>query len=140
MSMKDPHNFGKYQFEFADSARRYDSGSYNLAGIYALGGAVELVQELGIENIARRVIHLTDRLVKGLREKGYRVLSSRSATEASGIVAFISDLHDHERIQQHLQTEHRIVIVVRCGRLRASPHCYNSEREIDQLIDALPKH
>lgn len=140
MSMKDPFSFGKYQFEFAESAKRYDSGSYNLAGVYALGGAVELVQEIGVENIARRVISLTDRLTTGLREKGYRVLSSRTPSETSGIVAFISDLHDHDQIQRHLQTEYRIVIAARCGRLRASPHCYNSEREIDQLIEALPKH
>lgn len=140
MSMKEPFNFTGYRFEFADSAQRYDSGSYNLAGIYALGGALELVEEIGVENIARRVIELTDRLTTGLREKGYRVVSSRAPSEASGIVAFISDLHDHDQIQKHLQTEHRIVISVRCGRLRASPHYYNSQREIDQLIDTLPKH
>ncbi len=140
MSMKEPFSFGRYQFEFADSARRYDTGSYNLPGIYALGGAIELLQEIGIEQISRRVQTLTDRLTTGLREKGYRVVSSRSPTEASGIVAFSSDLHDHDRIQRHLQAEHRIVIAVRSGRLRASPHFYASDREIDQLIETLPKH
>ncbi len=139
-SMKDPFNFCKYQFEFADSARRYDSGTYNLPGVFGLGGTLELIQEIGIENIAQRLIELTNHLTEGVREKGYRVLSSRVPSEASGIVAFFSDLHDHEQIQQHLQAEHRIVIAVRCGRLRASPYCYNTEREIDQLIDALPKH
>ena len=68
------------------------------------------------------------------------MVSSRSPTEASGIVAFFSDLHDPEEIQRHLESEHRIVIAVRNGRLRASPYCYNTEREIDQLIHCLPKH
>jgi selenocysteine lyase/cysteine desulfurase len=140
MSMKNAYDFGKYQFEFAESARRYDSGSYNLAGVYGLGGAIQLIHEIGVENIAQRTIELTERLANGVREKGYRVLSSRRPSEASGIVAFFSDLHDHEEIQQHLQAEHRIVIAVRCGRLRASPYCYNTEREIDQLIHALPRH
>ena len=140
MSMKDPFNFGRYQFEFADSAQRYDSGSYNLAGIYALGGAIDLLQEIGIEYISQRLLQLTDRLTEGVRAKGYRVVSSRMPGEASGIVAFFSDVHSPEPIQRHLQTEHRIVIAVRCGRLRASPHVYNTEREIDQLVEALPKH
>jgi len=140
MSVKDPFNFNRYNFEFADSAKRYDSGSYNLAGIFGLGGAIELIQEIGIERISHRVLQLTDRLVAGLRDKGYRVFSPRTPTEGSGIVSFSSDLHDHEQTQRHLQGEHRIVIAVRCGRLRASPHCYNTEREIDQLIEALPKH
>lgn len=140
LSMKDPFAFGKYQFEFQDSARRYESGSHNLPGVYALGGAVELVLEVGVENIARRLLALTDRLVAGVREKGYRVVSSRRPTESSGIVAFISDLHDHDHVQRHLEMEHRIVIAVRCGRLRASPYFYNTEKEVDQLIEALPRH
>lgn len=140
MSMKEPFNFSKYNFEFADSAKRYDSGSYNLAGIYALGGALELVQELGIEAISRRLLHLTSRLVEGVRSKGYRVFSSREPTEASGIVSFYSDVHAAEPLQSHLQNEHRIVTAVRGGRLRSSPHVYNTEKEIDQLIEALPRH
>jgi len=140
MSMKEPFNFNRYQFEFADSARRYDCGSYNLAGIHALGGAIELLQEIGVEAVSRRLLELTDRLVEGLRAKGYRVLSSRQPGEGSGIVSFFSDVHAPEPIQSHLQAEHRIVIAVRAGRLRASPHVYNTEREIDQLVEALPKH
>lgn len=140
LCMKDPLAFGKYQFEFADSARRYEAGSYNFPGVFALGGAIELIQEIGLESISRRLIGLTTRLCSGLRDRGYRVVSSRQPTEASSIVAFVSDVHNHEQIQRHLESEHRIVIAVRCGRLRASPHIYNSEREIDQLIDALPRH
>lgn len=140
MSMKEPFNFDRYHFEFADSARRYDCGSYNLAGIYALGGAVSLWQEIGVESLSHRLLYLTDRLSFGLREKGYRVVSSRKPNEGSGIVAFYSDAHAPDPIQRHLQAEHRIVLAVRAGRLRASPHVYNTEREIDQLVEALPKH
>ena len=138
--MRNAMDFGTYQFEFLDDARRFDSGSYNLAGIHGLGAAIELLLEAGIEPICRHVLALTDRLVEGLRDKGYRVISSRRPGEASGIVAFTSDLHDHEKLQQHLQKEYRIVIALREGRLRASPHFYNTTEEIDQLLDALPKH
>ncbi|MCH8966391.1 MAG: aminotransferase class V-fold PLP-dependent enzyme [Planctomycetes bacterium] len=140
LSMKEPFAFGKPNFEFADSARRYEAGSYNLAGIFAIGAAVELALEIGIERISQRLLHLTDRLTVQLREKGYRIVSSRTPTDSSAIVSFISDVHDHQQIQHHLEREHRIVIAVRCGRLRASPHMYNSDREIDQLAECLPKH
>ncbi len=140
LSMKNPFVFGKRQLEFADTARRYEAGSLNIAGIFALSGALELIDEIGLENISSRIISLTDRLTTGLRNKGYRVVSSRQPTEASGIVAFTSDLHDHDELQRHLEAEHHIIIAVRCGRLRASPHAYNTEAEIDQLINALPKH
>jgi selenocysteine lyase/cysteine desulfurase len=68
------------------------------------------------------------------------VISSRRPGEASGIVAFMSDKHDHQAIQQHLEGEHRVVIAVREGRLRSSPHVYNTAEEIDQLIELLPAH
>ncbi len=139
-SMKNMWQFHPYQFEFHDSARRYDSGSLNLPGIYGLGAAIDWVLDVGVENMAQRLLDLTDRLTAGLRDKGYRIVSSRAQSEASGIVAFISDVHDLEEVQRHLQAEHRIVIAHRRKRLRSSPHVYNSEREIDQLIDALPKH
>jgi selenocysteine lyase/cysteine desulfurase len=139
-SMKSMFDFSRYQFEFHDDARRYDSGAYNLAGVYGLGAAVELLLEVGIDNIEQRVLALTDRLVVGLREKGYRLVSSREKGEASGIVAFLSGRHDHEQVREHLETEHRLIVAVRSGRLRSSPHFYNTEREMDQLIELLPGH
>lgn len=140
MAMKNPFDFGNYRFEFVDTARRFDTGGYNLAGIHGLGAAIELWLDLGIEQVASRILALTDRLAEGLRSKGYRVCSSRRREEASGIVAFSSDVHDHHALQQHLQNEHRIVIAVREGRLRASPHAYNTLAEIDRLIEVLPAH
>jgi selenocysteine lyase/cysteine desulfurase len=140
MCMANAEAYGKYQFEFRRDARRFDSGSYNIAGIYGLGASLELLLEIGLEPITRHVLALTDRLAAGLRDKGYRVVSPRLNGQASGIVAFTSDVHDHHHVQQHLQAEHRVVIAVREGRLRASPHVYTSLEEIDQLLRLLPAH
>ena len=140
LTMKQTQPFCRYDFELRDDARRFDCGSYNLAGIAGLGGSIDLFLELGVEQIWERVKQLTDRLVSGLREKGYRVISSRRPGEDSGIVAFVSDVHDHARIQQHLKSEYRTVIALREGRLRASPHFYNTMEEVEQLLRHLPGH
>ena len=133
-------DFSRYALDYRDGIKRFDSGAYNLPGIYALGGAIEMLLEIGIEHITSRIICLTNRLAEGVRNKGYRVISSRKPTEASGILAFASDVHDPAQIATHLRAEHRIVIAERNGRLRASPHFYNSEKEIDRLIEVLPRH
>ncbi len=140
LCMKNALDYGNYQFEFVDSACKFDTGSYNLAGIYGLGASIDMLIEIGIDKIATHVLMLTDRLVRGLRDKGYRVVSSRRPGEASAIISFISDAHDHAQIQQHLEGEHRVIIAVRDGRLRASPHFYNTVQEIDQLVELLPSH
>lgn len=140
LCMKHADDYGHYQFEFRDDARRFDAGAYNLAGIYGLGGSLELLLEAGIDRVWARVRELTDRLVDGLREKGYRVISSRRPGESSGIVAFASDRHDPEQMRQHLKAEHRIIVAVRSNRLRASPHFYNTMEEMEHLIRVLPGH
>ncbi len=140
LGVKDAMNHCDYRLEFRDDARRFDGGSYNLAGIWGLGASIEWLLEIGIDNIWERVRMLTDRLSEGVRAKGYRVVSPRESGEASGIVAFVSATHDHARIVSHLRQEYRTVIAAREGRLRASPHFYNTEAEIDQLVDHLPGH
>lgn len=140
LSVKNSMTFGQYNMDFRDDARRFDCGSYNLAGIAALGASIEWMLDLGIDKIWDRVRSLTDRVVAGVRNKGYRVVSSREPSEASGIVAFVSDQHDHTRIVNHLLQEYRTVVAARLGRIRVSPHFYNTEDEIDQLIEHLPGH
>ena len=140
LGVNDHMDFLKYELDFRDDARRFDGGSYNLAGIWGLGGSLDWLFDVGVERIWERVCALTDRLVEGVQAKGYRVVSSRAPGECSGIVAFVSDTHDHARIVNHLRQEYRTVVASRCGRIRVSPHFYNTEEEIDQLVDHLPPH
>lgn len=123
-----------------DDARQFDSGVHNLAGICALGASLDLLLEVGIDDIQYRVKQNTDMLVDGLLSKGWRVHSPRTPSEWSGIVTFGSDKHDVPALRKHLRDEFRIVLACRRGQLRASPHFYNSPEETQQLLDALPAH
>lgn len=141
MCMKHPfeHDVSKFSWdELHDDARRFDSGVYNLAGICALGASINLLLEVGIDEVQVRVKQLTDLLVEGLRSRGWRVHSPRTASEWSGIVSFSSEKHNTDELRKHLRNEFRIVVAKRLRRLRASPHFYNSTEEIRQLVDALP--
>jgi selenocysteine lyase/cysteine desulfurase len=140
LGMKNAFDFCDYQFEYVESAQRFDTGSYNCAGLLGLGASIDLFAQIGIEAITSHVLALTDRLVEGLGRKGYQVVSSREPGQASGIVAFTSSVHEHNSLQRKLLDDHRVVIAHREGKLRASPHVYNSFEEIDQLVDLLPEH
>ena len=139
MCMVDAGNYGDYRFEFEKDARRFEPGSYNIPGIMALGASMELLLEAGIENIWSRIEALTGQLCAGLERKGYRVFSPREDGQRSGIVVFQPPPGAGEPQQIMMELEKKnIVIVVREGRLRASPHYYNTPRQIQDLIDALP--
>ena len=81
---------------------------------------------------------LTNRLILGLKEKGYTVVSPRGGETWSGIVSFVSERHDHAAVARRLRAEHRTEIAVREGRLRVSAHVYNTEEQIDRLVAHLP--
>jgi selenocysteine lyase/cysteine desulfurase len=140
MGMKQDYESVELQLDFHDDARRFDSGVYNLAGICALGASLDLLLTIGSESIQVAVKRLTDMLAEGVQKKGWKLLSPRTASEWSGIVTFTSEKHDLEAIRRHLRKEFKIVVACRRGALRASPHFYNSEEEIAQLIEALPGH
>jgi selenocysteine lyase/cysteine desulfurase len=140
LCVKHGYDTQEAKFDLHNDARRFDSGVYNLAGIAALGASIDLLLEVGIDEVQRRVKLLTDRLVEGLLRKGWKVHSPRTSSEWSGIVSFSSDKHDLLALKSHLREEFKIVVCRRLGRLRASPHFYNTPEEIEQLIEALPAH
>jgi selenocysteine lyase/cysteine desulfurase len=138
MNVVNALEYGKYDFTLRPDARRFECGSYNLAGILALGAMLELLLEVGIGRIWERVQGLNAVLVEGLVAKGYRLVSPRrEESECSGIVSFASPGHLHEEILKGLERR-RMIIALREGRLRVSPHFYNSESQIAALLDALP--
>ncbi len=138
LCMKQGYDTEEVRVDYHDDARRFDSGSYNMGGICALRASLALLLDVGIEEIQRRVKVLTDLLVDGLQRKGWRIHSPRTPSEWSGIVSFSSDKHDLLALKRHLREEFKIIISRRRGRLRASPHFYNTPEEIEQLVEALP--
>ena len=146
MNMVNATDYSNYHLEFQPDARRFEPGSYNIPGILALGASMQLLLEVGIDSIWSRIDALTMRLCEGLAEKEYRIFSPRdpsNAEERSGIVAFNPPYPDTRltpplpKLVSTLEQE-GIVIVVREGRLRASPHFYNTPQQINALVEALP--
>jgi cysteine desulfurase / selenocysteine lyase len=137
MNVINATDFGSYDFTLRPDAKRFECGSYNIPGVLGLGASLELILKIGIDIISRRILGLTDRLVAGLAEKGYQVVSSRRPGEASGIVSFTAQRHSQDQIIRDLNDK-KIIIAQREGRLRASPHFYNTPEDIDRLLSALP--
>jgi len=139
MSVIDESNYLNYDLTQKPDARRFEEGSYNMLGIHALHAAVRMLTEIGIPNIERRILSLTDMLAQGLREKGYRLISPMGKGERSGILTFCSDRFSSGELVKML-FENGVVTAHRSGYVRVSPHFYNSEDEIRKLLDLLPDH
>ena len=125
----------------AEGALRFEAGTLNLYGIHGLGATLDLLRELGTEAVEARVLALADRAAAGLERLGFELALAggrrdRVAAERSGIVAGAHPERTAEALSDAL-AERGIVTSYRAGRLRLSPHVYNTEDEIDRTLEAL---
>ena len=136
-SVVNPGDYLSYDLTPLPDAQRFESGTLNTVGIYGLRACLDVIEKAGIDTIEARVLMLTDQLVAGLKEKRYQVISSRRPKEKSGIVVLRHPDAAAEEIHRKLYAE-KIVGAVRGGGYRLSPHFYNTEEEVDRVLDVLP--
>lgn len=119
------------------NAGRYECGTLNTVGCFGHQAALELLLEVGVENIAPAVLSLADQIEQGVRAKGYEVMVKRSRETGSGIVSFRHPSIDSRQIVSELK-QNRITAAPRQGWIRTSPHFYISPADIDSLLRILP--
>jgi selenocysteine lyase/cysteine desulfurase len=123
-------------------SRRYEAGSANLVGLAGLQAAMELLLEVGIDNIAAELLRKRAWLVPELQAKGYAVLGGSAPPEhASGIVTFYKPDGDISALHAKL-TEAKIITSLRASRtgqryIRLSPHFYNTDAELQRMMELL---
>jgi cysteine desulfurase / selenocysteine lyase len=130
-------DFSTIDLRLKPHAGRWESGSLNMAGIAALGASLELLLEVGVDELAAKILELTDHLCLQVERTGWRVFSSRQEKERSGIVSLIApEGRSPASAVKHLRGQ-GVVLNHRAGRLRVSPHAYNTADEVDHLLSLL---
>jgi cysteine desulfurase / selenocysteine lyase len=135
-SVIDSRNFDRVELRLKPHAGRWESGSLNVGGILALGASLELLIAVGIDAVAERVLHLTDYFCEQAARIGVQVYSSRRPNEKSAIVSLIVPGGEMRTIVRRCR-DAGVVINQRAGRLRISPHAYNTAEELDRLVALL---
>ena len=141
-NLKAPNFVAQNQIEFVEGAQRYEPGVLNLPGVAGMKAAIDFLLEIGIDKIAQRILSIRSRLVSGLTELGFTLLGENNTPmHQSGIITVAHPNRDivseHKRL-----LENGIVCSPRQDRqgnqyLRFSPHFYNSEHEIDRVLEVL---
>jgi selenocysteine lyase/cysteine desulfurase len=129
-------DFSRIDFRLKPHAGRWESGSLNVGGISALGASLALLLEIGIPAVGARVLELTDHLCQRAAAVEFEVFSSRLPDDRSGIVSLTVPGREPRELVRRCKEE-QIVVNQRSGRLRVSPHCYNTPAELDHLVEVL---
>lgn len=130
-------DFDHPELRLKDTALRFEEGSLNLAGIFGLGAAVDMLLEWGMERIERRVLDLGEIVVRLAEKRGFEVMTPKERGERGGQVTFRGGF-DPDAIRERLRRR-KIMVNARGGGIRVSPHFYNTEEEIGELFLALDR-
>lgn len=133
-SAREPYDLVYDRLDIVDDAGAVEAGNPLFPGIISLGAAVSLIEEIGVEEIARRNAALTDYLRERLDAAGYSIASPRGDAARSAITLLVLD--DPDGVSAQLQAR-GIFTSARGGKLRLSLHYYNSRDDIDRLMTAL---
>ena len=126
-----------HKLEYARSARRFETGSPPIPNIYASLAALRLIEEIGLARIQTHVQDLAGRLIQGIRRRGLELITPAEPAERGPLVMIGST--DAPKLIEVLAAE-GILCSTRDGALRVSLHYYNSESDVDAVLEALDRH
>ena len=141
-NVRNPNFVAQETIQFHNDARKFEAGTQNLLGATGLIAALELVLEIGVENIAAELLRKRAWLVPELQKRGFTVLNPNAQTKnAGGIVSFFQPGKDMAATHKKL-ADAGIVTSLRADRakqhyIRLSPHFYNTDAELRRLLELL---
>ena len=123
-----------WKMPLAKTASRFEAGSPSFASHIGAREAIKLLLSQGMENVERRILKITDYLIGRLLGAGFKLQTPLEPQCRSGIVNFI--VRNPQKTADTLQKKN-VVVSPRANGIRVSPHFYNTEEEIDRLVEAV---
>ena len=118
------------------TAGRFDAGTPPVPNIDAGIAGLDLIEETGLPAIEAHVRGINTRLIEGLAELGATVVTPADPARRGPLVCARST--DAPALVAELAAE-RIVCSLRDANLRIAAHFYNSDDDIDVLLEALAR-
>ncbi|MCH8525336.1 MAG: aminotransferase class V-fold PLP-dependent enzyme, partial [Balneolales bacterium] len=135
LSVETPWDLFNYEQGLNKTARKFELGGLNVPGIYALNASLDPFLEIGIEHIHAHLLALTDRIAKNIGVPDLTLFTDGTHTERTGILTFnLPDNLNGDILVEALKKLH-LTVSHRAGKLRFSPHFYNSVSDIDAAVD-----
>ncbi|HEX6059474.1 MAG TPA: aminotransferase class V-fold PLP-dependent enzyme [Gemmatimonadaceae bacterium] len=137
MSVRGSDDFTRlveYDLTWREDARRFEMVTLPFQDFAGMDASLELLLELGTAAVSRRVEALTGRIVAWARGRdGVRLLTPPG--RRAGIVSLVPR-GEAEGASRRLEAA-GVAHSLREGAIRLSPHCYNTEGEVDRALEVL---
>lgn len=139
-------------FKLSESPARFEGGTQNIAGVLGLGAAIDYINEIGMEKIEEHGRKLTKKMFEGIDDIENSIVYGRPENIYDMVAFNINGVNSHD-VAKILDEQARICVRsgLHCampavkqigayeygGTVRASIHYYNTEEEINRLVEIL---
>jgi len=135
MAQEEPFAFDHKHLKPHATARRLESGTPPAPTAFIAQGGLDIITEVGPENIRPRIGELSDYVIAGAQEAGLPVRSLPDWRQRGGLVN-IGVGTDAEKVC-HALFERDVCVDFRGDGIRVSPHFFSTHEDVDRLFAAL---
>jgi kynureninase len=136
MAHEQPFAFDT-ELRYATGIRRFLHGSPAIPALYAAHSGYHIINKVGVDNIRQKSVRQTARLIELAEEAGFEVTSPRNAADRGGTITIghpDAAAITHELIKREIIVDYRPEAGV-----RISPHFYNTDEEMEIVINEMKK-
>ena len=131
----NPFAFDPQHIDLSPTARRFESGSPAVPNVYAALPGFQMLQEIGMENVAGHINTLTQSLLSCARDLGIR---TKTPADSAGPLVVLQCQDSNAMVQKFAESD--IVASNRHDGLRISFHVYNTMDDVQAVAGVLKKN
>ena len=132
----NPFAFDIHQLDYADGARRFDTGTPPYINAVVARAALALLNSLDMALVEAYIEHLSEVALGTARELGLRVASPLDPKMKGSTTAIYVD--DSAAVEKRMATK-GFIVSARGPVIRVAPHFYNTADEVARAIAQLPQ-
>jgi len=134
MAHEEPFAFDT-ELRYAPNVARFLHGSPAIPALYAAQTGYEIINKVGVENIRRKNVRQTTRLIELAEAAGFEVTSPKDSAQRGGTVTV---MHQHAAAITSELIRREFIVDFRPGAgVRISPHFYTTDEELELVIQEM---
>lgn len=123
------------QMELREDAYRLANGTPAIAALYSIQPGIEVITQVGVENIRAKSMRQTELIISLADEAGYEVVSPRYAEQRAGTVTVRPP--EAYTVSRELLARNIVIDYREGAGIRIGPHYYNSDEELRQTMQTI---
>jgi len=120
-------------------AGRFQPANENYIGLVGLTESLRMLNDIGAARIESIILELSHALMEKLKDLGCILFTPREQSRRAGIVSFKMPGVESQRLYEAL-TQRQIVCSLREGWVRIAIHFYNTNQEIDSVVELIESY